>query len=120
MSRILSFCVVIVLVLSIGCAHQQSIAGKWKGQMESPMGAMELNYTFNVEGDSLTGTAASPMGEIPLLNGKVNGKDFSFDVSFNQMTFTNKGTLQGDSITMKMPGPGGESMELILKRADTE
>lgn len=116
MSRILTLCVVIVLVLSVSCAHQ-SIAGKWKGQMEGPMGAMELTYDFKVEGDSLSGTAASPMGEIPLLNGKVNGKEFSFDVSFNQMTFTNQGTLQGDSISMKMPGPGGESMELILKRA---
>ncbi|HES60119.1 MAG: hypothetical protein JW956_04335 [Calditrichaceae bacterium] len=116
MSRILTFCAVIVLVLSFSCAHQKSIAGKWKGQMESPMGAMELTYTFNVEGDSLSGTASSPMGEIPLLNGKVDGKEFSFDVSFNQMTFTNQGTLQGDSISMKMPGPGGESMELILKR----
>ena len=116
MSRILSFCIVIVLVLSVSCAHQ-TITGKWKGQMESPMGAMELTYDFKVEGDSLSGTASSPMGEIPLLNGKVDGNEFSFDVSFNQMTFTNKGTLQGDSISMKMPGPGGESMELILKRA---
>jgi hypothetical protein len=78
MSRILSFCAVIVLVLSVSCAHQ-SIAGKWKGRMEGPMGAVDLTYTFKVEGDSLSGNVASQMGELPLLNGKNNGKEFSFD-----------------------------------------
>ena len=115
MSRLLSFCVVSVLAMSIGLA--QDINGKWKGQMEGPNGTMELTYTFKVAGDSLSGTTASPMGEIPFSNGKMNGKTFSFDVSFNEMTFTNQGTVMGDSISLKMPGPGGDSIELILKRA---
>ncbi|MBN2425088.1 MAG: hypothetical protein JXR46_03550 [Calditrichaceae bacterium] len=119
MSRILTFCVVIVLVLSVSCAHQ-TIAGKWKGQMENPMGTMELTYIFNVEGDSLSGTVTSQMGELPLLNGKTSGKEFSFDISFNQMNITNQGVLQGDSISLKVPGPGGESMKLILTRVSEE
>ena len=117
MSRFLSFCFVIVLLLSTSCVHTSAINGKWKGLMQGPNGDMELIYTFDTIGDSLSGTVASPMGELPLENGKVDDKTFSFDVSFNQMTFTNQGTVQGDSILMKMPGPGGESMGLTLKRA---
>jgi hypothetical protein len=115
MVRLLSLCFAIVLAMSIGFA--QDINGKWKGQMEGPNGAMEFTYTFKAAGDSLTGTIASPMGELPFSNGKINGKSFSFDVSFNDMTFTNQGTVLGDSLSLKMPGPGGDSMELILKRA---
>jgi hypothetical protein len=50
-------------------------------------------------------------------NGKTNGNIFSFDVSFNEMTFTNQGTVMGDSMSLKMPGPGGDTLELILKHA---
>jgi hypothetical protein len=57
------------------------------------------------------------MGELPMSNGKTNGNIFSFDVSFNEMTFTNQGTVMGDSMSLKMPGPGGDTLELILKHA---
>jgi hypothetical protein len=115
MSRFVFVCVLALFAISIGLA--QDINGKWKAQMEGPNGAMEFTYTFKAAGDSLTGTIASPMGELPFSNGKINGKTFSFDVSFNDMTFTNQGTVLGDSLSLKMPGPGGDSMELILKRA---
>jgi hypothetical protein len=115
MSRFLYVCILTFLAINFGLA--QDINGKWKGQMEGPNGAMEMTYTFKVVGDSLSGTTASPMGEMPFSNGKMNGKTFSFDVSFNEMTFTNQGTVMGDSISLKMPGQGGDTMELILKRA---
>jgi hypothetical protein len=114
MSRFLSFCIGAILLMSAGCV--EDINGKWKGQMEGPNGSMELIYTFKIVGDSLSGTVASPMGELPLLNGKKNDNSFSFDVAFNDMHFTNQCTVMGDSILVKMPGPGGESMELTLKR----
>lgn len=114
MSRSLSICILILLVTTTGCIHD--ISGKWKGLMEGPNGAMELIYTFKVTGDSLSGTVASPMGELPIINGKIDGKTFSFDVIFNEMTFKNQCTVMGDSISVKMPGPGGDAMEIILNR----
>ena len=116
MSRIVSFFAVIALFLVSGCAHDFS--GIWKGQLETPNGNMELTYNFKTVGDSLTGTVGSPMGEIPISNGKIEGKMFSFDVDVNGMTITNKCTVMGDSISLKVPGMmGGPDMEMTLKRA---
>ena len=62
---------------------QSSIDGNWKGSRETPNGTMEFTYTFKVQGDSLTGSIKSQYGEIPLENGKVDGKKFSYSLSFN-------------------------------------
>jgi hypothetical protein len=114
MSRFLYFCAVIFLAMSIG--HAQDINGKWKGEMQSPNGPMDLIFNFKVGGDSLTGTVATQMGEMPIINGKVNGKTFSFDVSFNEMTINHQCTFMSDSISMKVPGMQGDTMQIILKR----
>lgn len=114
MSRLFCFCVATFLAMSIG--HAQGIDGKWKGEMQGPNGSMELTFNFKVTGDSLTGAVASQMGEIPISNGKVDGKMFSFDVSFNDMTISHRCTFMSDSISMKVPGMQGDTMQIILKR----
>ncbi len=114
MARFLYFCLAIFLAVSI--AHAQSIDGKWKGEMQSPNGPFDLTFNFKVSGDSLTGSVTSQMGEIPISNGKVDGKKFSFDVSFNDMTINHQCTVMGDSISMKVEGIQGEPTEIILKR----
>ena len=115
MSRLFSFCFAIFFVMSI--AHAQSIEGKWKGEIQSPNGVFELTYNFHVVGDSLTGTAVNPMGEIPIANGKIDDKKFSFDTSFNDMIISHQCTVTSDStISMKFEGMQGP-MEMILKRA---
>jgi len=114
MSRLFYFGIVTFLAISIGFA--QGINGKWKGQMESPNGPMDLTFSFKVSGDSLTGTVESSMGEIPISNGKNSGKTFSFDVNVGEMTINHQCTIIGDSISMKVPGMQGDTMEIILKR----
>jgi hypothetical protein len=103
-----------MVVASNGLA--QSINGKWKGEMQGPNGAMEMMYNFKVNADSLSGSIENPMGELPISNGKVKGNKFSYDLSFNDMTFTNQGTFMGDSISIKFQGMQGDTMEIILKR----
>ena len=115
MSRFFGFCVIIVLCMNIGFA--QEINGTWKGQMQSPNGPMDLTFQFKVSGDSLKGTVVSPMGELPISKGKINGKMFSFDVNAGDFTINHQCTLMSDSIVMKIPAmQGGETMEMILKR----
>jgi len=95
----------------------QDINGKWKGQMQSPNGPMDLVFNFKANGDSLSGTVESPMGELPITNGKIDGKTFFFQVNAGEMTISHQCTAMGDSIAMKVPGmQGGETMELMLKR----
>jgi hypothetical protein len=114
MSRIFSICLAALFAFSI--AHAQGIDGKWSGEMQSPNGPMELTFNFTVSGDSLTGTVATPMGgEIPISNGKVDGKTFSFDVNVNEMTISHQCTFMADSISMKVEGMQGP-MEIMLKR----
>jgi len=113
MSRLLYFCLAFFLAMSI--ANAQSIEGKWKGEMQGPNGSFELTYNFHVIGDSLTGSLETQMGEIPISNGKINGKNFSFDTSFNDRTISHQCTVMGDSISMKSQGMRGERV-MILKR----
>jgi len=114
MSRFFYFCVAAFLVVSI--CHAQGIDGKWKGEMQTPNGPMDLTFNFRASGDSLTGTVATQMGEMPIINGKVDGKKFSFDVSFNDMTINHQCTFMSDSISMRVPGMQGDTMQIILKR----
>lgn len=115
MYRFFYFCLVIFLVMTIGC-NEKDINGKWKGEMQTPNGPFELTFNFIASGDSLTGTVSSPMGgEIPISNGKIDGKTFSFDVNFNGMTISHQCTFMSDSISMKAEGMQ-EPMEIMLKR----
>ena len=114
MSRLFSLCLVFFLVMSV--AHAQGIDGKWNGEMEGPNGSFPLTFNFHVVADSLTGAVESQMGDIPISNGEIDGKKFSFDVSFNQMTITHQCTVTSDStISMKVKGMQ-EPMEIILKK----
>ena len=97
------FFVLLFLAGSVTAFAQSKIEGKWKGTAESPNGTFELNYVFKVEGEKLTGALVSEFGEIPLENGKVDGKKFSYTLSFNgDMVINVSGELlKDDEITTK-------------------
>jgi len=76
---------------------QNTIDGDWKGTRETPNGAFEINYTFKVEGSELTGVWKTQFGEAPIENGKVDGKKFSYTVSFNEMTINSTGEVIGEN-----------------------
>lgn len=96
------------MVLGALTCMAAGIEGKWKTSMEGPDGKMEIVFTFKVNGNVLTGTVSTPMGEMPISNGKINGNEFSFDIDMNGNPMPHKGTLDGDVIKMKMTGgPGG-------------
>jgi hypothetical protein len=72
---------------------QNTIDGNWKGTRETPNGTFEINYTFKVEGSEVKGTWKTQFGEAPLEKGKIDGKKFSFTVSFNDMTINSTGEV---------------------------
>ena len=95
----------ITALLLLGCMvtnAQNAIDGNWKGSRETPNGTMEFTYTFKVQGDTLTGTTKSQFGEMPLEKGKVDGKKFSYSISFNghSMDFTGE-LVSDDQILIK-------------------
>jgi hypothetical protein len=56
------------------------------------------------------------MGEMPFSNGKVDGKEFSFDLDMMGTTIKHKGTVEGNEIKMKSEGGPGAGNEMILKK----
>ncbi len=85
-----------VLMLMLGALTafaQNPIDGTWKGSRETPNGTFEVTYTFKVEGNELKGTWKTQFGETKLENGKVDGKKFSYSISFNDMTIASTGEL---------------------------
>jgi|SRR5689334_4369250 len=94
---------------------QNKIDGSWKGTRETPNGTFEINYTFKVNGTELTGTWKTQFGETKIEKGKVDGKKFSFTISFNDNTIENTGELvSDDEIVVK-----NERGELKLTRVKT-
>ena len=72
---------------------QNTLDGNWKGTRETPNGPFEVNYTFKVEGNTLNGTWKTQFGEAKLENGKVDGKKFSYSISFNDVTINSTGEV---------------------------
>lgn len=115
---------VLVAVIAILASHAEGVSGKWKTSMKGSQGDMEISFIFKVDGTKLTGTASTPMGDVKLSNGKVNGNDFSFDIDIEGNAMSHKGKLEGKVIKLKveMPdgaqGSSGGPGEMILKKVE--
>ena len=96
------FFALLLLVGGSAVYAQNVIDGNWKGTRETANGSFEINYTFKVEGTELTGTWKTQFGEAKLEKGKVDGKKFSYSISFNDMTINNTGeVINDDEILIK-------------------
>jgi len=87
------------LLLLLGCFTafaQNPIDGNWKGTRETPNGTFEINYTFKVEGNVVTGIWKTQFGEVKLEDGKIEGKKFSYTISFNYTKMTSTAELIND------------------------
>lgn len=83
----------LLLAGSITASAQNSIDGNWHGVRETENGKFEVDYTFKVTGTELTGTWKTQFGEAKIEKGKVDGKKFSYSISFNDMTINSTGEL---------------------------
>ena len=77
------------------------VTGTWELTVESPQGAMTITANYKQEGESLTGSHVSEMGESPL-KGTVKGVDITYtltiDAGGQQLTITHTGKVDGDTI----------------------
>jgi len=108
---------VILFFLMASSCFATGIEGTWKALIQSSDGDMELTFVFKMDGEKLTGTMTSFNGDLEITNTKIEGKDFSFDISFNDMTIIHNCTLkEDDTISMKVVGAPMGDMEMLLKR----
>ena len=104
------------LLMASSC-FATGIEGTWKSKMQGGDGDMELTFVFKMVGEKLTGVIKSANGDMEITNTKINGKEFSFEVSFNDTTIKHNGTLkEDDTISLKVVGSPMGDMEMILKR----
>jgi autotransporter translocation and assembly factor TamB len=83
-------------------AKKIDITGTWEMTVESPQGQMLITANYKQEGETLTGTHVSEMGEAPL-KGTVKGADIEYtltlDMGGQQMSIVHKAKVEGDTIT---------------------
>jgi hypothetical protein len=96
------------------------VDGKWAGTMATPMGDIPIGFTLKAAGATLTGTTTGPDGaEVSIKDGKVDGANISFSVTFDfggmPFTLTYKGVVSAG--TIKFSGDaGGMPFEVVVKK----
>jgi hypothetical protein len=104
-------------------AWAADITGAWTGSMANGNGDFSLTYNFKQDGDKLSGTVIGPQGDpLPLVDCKIDGDRISFavkvDMGGNVTTFSSKGTVKGDEITLTTTNDAGMDFggEMKLKK----
>jgi hypothetical protein len=60
------------------------IDGKWSGSIDTPNGAVPINYELKAEGEKLTGTSSGPDGSpVAIEGGKISGNKLSFSLTID-------------------------------------
>jgi len=110
----------LLLALSVS-AYAADVDGKWTGSVSGPAGDFQVAFTFKADGAKLTGSTTGFDGaEVPISDGKVDGNNISFSVTFDfggmPFVITYKGIVSAEDI--KLSGEaGGMPFELVVKKA---
>jgi hypothetical protein len=107
-------------------AFAADVTGKWKGEFQSPDGQSITNeFTFEVKGETLTGTVVSSRSPqpAPIEDATLKGDDIAFTVTRNfdgnAIKLRYAGTVKGDELPLKVSiDAGGQSFdfEILAKR----
>jgi hypothetical protein len=113
----------VIFGLMTVAAWAADITGTWTGSISGPNGEFSLTYTFKQDGDKFSGTVTGPQGDpMPLIDCKLDGDKISFavkvDMGGNAATFSSKGTVKGDEITITTTNDAGMDFggEMKLKK----
>lgn len=104
LARLLAATGAVVLTSSLALA-QGGVAGRWTLDVDSPQGATKADLVLAVEGETVTGTIGSEMGESKFTGTVKDGTvTFSFDLAGPQgpMTITTKAAITGDEMKGEM------------------
>jgi hypothetical protein len=102
-------------------AFAADVDGKWNGTVASPNGDLPVAFTFKADGEKLTGSTTGFDGtEVAIADGKVDGKNISFKVTFDfggmPFALSYKGVVAAEEIKITAEA-GGIPFELLLKKA---
>jgi hypothetical protein len=110
---------VLAVLIAASTFAADAVTGTWKGSAPGPDGqGMEITFNLKLEGATLTGTVLTPMGELPISNGKVEGSAVTFDADAGGMRISHKCKVDGDTMAVNVSfGDGGmPPIEYTTKR----
>jgi hypothetical protein len=106
-----------ILAVSVFAAD---VDGKWEGTMATPMGDIPVGFTLKADGATLTGTTTGPDGDVAIKDGKIDGANISFTVTFDfggmPFMLSYKGVLSADAIKFSVDA-AGMPLEMVVKKA---
>jgi enterochelin esterase-like enzyme len=110
-------------------ATAAEVAGQWRAEFESPRGAQKYLFTFQTEGEKLTGKAAVEVGErkrdAEFIEGKVTGDSVSFvellNFQGNEIRIRYTGKVSADEIafTREVGDRGATEFKATRVKADS-
>ena len=96
-----------------------SAAGKWDVMLKTPQGDFPATANFTVDGDKVTGTFGSQMGEAPI-TGTIAGKSLKLKMQAQtpqgDMTVDMTGDIDGDNIVNGHADVMGMQLDWVAKR----
>jgi hypothetical protein len=111
---------VLAMLLLAGMAVAADIDGKWTGEIDFGGQKMPVEYTFKADGAKLTGFTPMMEQKTEIKDGKIDGNNISFSISFGEgdqgMKIEYKGVVSGDTLKLKFDMMG-QATELVLKKA---
>ncbi|MCG6926874.1 MAG: hypothetical protein LJF30_16400 [Acidobacteria bacterium] len=125
MTRWERLAMVVALVLGLaGAARAGDVAGTWTAEFDSQIGVQKYTYVFEVDGETLTGTAEGErMGDtakVEITDGKVVGDKVTFtemlDFQGQQLPITYEGTVEGDEIKFTRNVADFATEEIVARR----
>lgn len=103
-------------LLATGAASAADIDGTWVGTV----GQSEITFEFKAEGAKLTGTLNNAVlpGATPIQDGKVSGKDISFNVVRTLNEAETKvqwtGKIEGDELKLQRGAVAGNELAAVV------
>ena len=110
------------LLLAAAVALAADVSGTWTASFDTQVGQQNYTYVFKVDGNKLTGTAKSNLGEGTITNGTVNGDDIAFTENLNyqgmELMIAYRGKISGDEIKFtRTVAEGFDPENLVAKRS---
>ena len=115
---------VIATLLSILAvpAFAADVDGKWNGTVTTPQGEIPVTFNFKADGTMLTGSTLGFDGaEVPIKDGKIDGNNISFTVTFDfggmPFVLSYKGVLASSEELKITADAFGMPIEFTLKKS---
>jgi hypothetical protein len=112
---------VLSLILFSAAAPAADVAGVWELTYTTSTGQpREAKLTLQVDGDKLSGTLDGELGSAKIEQGRVMGNEISFTLvrtgSSDLITVTYTGTIEGNTMQLKMQYREREPTEITARR----